>query len=157
MTYHVDRILRDTANGYSVSLPDTTPSGRVVDIQTGMRRRAHIMHAESADQSELYFEVTSYPGVLDHAELAREQRAFLTDQAQHVRMTPLVRDRVGPLDGDTFEFAGHLQGRSKERRFVFVDGPVVRPHRTYRVVFDPTSSLNWRVLDTLCWLDADGA
>jgi hypothetical protein len=64
-------------------------------------------------------------------------------------VTPLVQDVVGPFHGTTFEFEGQLQGRFKRRRFVFVDGP----RRMYRMVFDPTSAANWRVLDSLQWLD----
>ena len=143
----------DSGNGYVLTLPRQTPRGQPVDVQRGVRRGAHVMHAESPDQHELYVEVTSYPGTLDHAELVRSQHAFLTEQSSQGRIGTVGRGRVEPYDATTFDFEGPLQGRWKVRRFLFVDGA----HRTYRIVFDPTSALNGRVLDTLRWIGADAS
>ena len=140
-----DLAIDDRERGYSVTIPSTTPAGRAVSIQTGTQRGAHVMHAESDDQHELYFEVTTYPERRDHADLAAEQLAFLRDRSPDRRTTAPAPQRVGRFDGTTFDFAGTLQGRFKERRFLFVDAN----GRTYRVVFDPTSAVNECVLDRL--------
>jgi hypothetical protein len=135
----------DLEHGYSVAIPSAAPSGNAVTMQTGVRRGAHIRHAETADQHEIYFEVTAYPARLDHTELVAEQTAFLHRNSPDGAVGSAVEGRVGRFDGTTFDYAGMLQGRFKQRRFLFVDAGA----RTYRVVFDPTSAHNARVLDSL--------
>jgi hypothetical protein len=135
----------DTEHGYSVSIPAATPRGQAVSIQTGERGGVHLMHAESPDLSELYFEVAAYPDVRDHAVLADGQRRFLTDQSADVEVTGTDKRVIGRFAGTGFDVRGTLQGRWKERRFLFVDGP----SRTYRIVHDPRSPLNERVFASL--------
>ena len=145
-----DLAIDDRDHGYSVTFPKLTPSGQAVSVQTGVRRGAHVMHAETHDQHELYFEVTTYPSRRNHAELVADQLAFLRDRAPDGRTTPPAAGRVGRFNGTTFDFAGTLQGRFKERRFLFVDVD----GRTYRVVFDPTSGLNASMLDRLVFSES---
>ena len=135
----------DDRYGYVVWIPETTPRGQAVTIQSGERNGAHIMHAESPDQSELYFEITAYERILDQGELARGQQDFLRANSGDGNVTPISAGVVAGFAGTTFDFAGSLAGRWKERRFLFVDGE----HRTFRVVHDPTSALNLRVLESL--------
>jgi hypothetical protein len=131
--------------GYSLWLPESTPSGQPVSVETRVRDGVHVMHAASPDQSELYFEVCSYTGRLDHPKLAAEQREFLRIQSHDGRTTAVAEAAVGELSGTTFDFRGTLQGRWKERRFFYVDGN----SRTYRIVHDPTSDLNARIFRSL--------
>ena len=135
----------DNQHGYSISIPEQTPHGQTVTIESGDHERTHIMHAESSDQSELYFEVATYSKVLDHHELASEQQAYLREEASNGHLSAIQPGIVGHFTGTTFDFQGLLQGRWKVRRFLFVD----TPQRTYRIVFDPTSPLNEQILDTL--------
>jgi hypothetical protein len=114
-------LIDDPEHGYSVAIPSTAPSGRAVSIQTGVRRGVHVRHAETEDQHEIYFEVTTHPARRDHAELAAEQLAFLRDHSPDGDATALTAARIGRFDGTTFDFAGPLQGRFKRRRFLFVD------------------------------------
>lgn len=58
--------------GYSVPIPVTTPGGQQVTVQRGERNGCHIMHAETPDQSEFYFEVFAYDSQMDHAIVAEE-------------------------------------------------------------------------------------
>jgi hypothetical protein len=51
----------------------------------------------------------------------------------------------GRLAGTGFDVRGTLQGRWKERRFLFIDGPTC----TYRIVHDPRSASNERVLASM--------
>ncbi len=135
----------DDQHGYSVSIPEQTPQGQTGTIESGDHERAHIMHAESPEQSELYFEVATYSEVIDHHELASGQQAFLREATSNGRLSAIQPGIVGNYAGTTFDFQGLLQGRWKVRRFLFADGP----HHTYRIVYDPTSPLNEQVLDTL--------
>ncbi len=138
---------------YAVSIPVTTPQGQAVTIQSGERSGVHIMHAESPDQSELYFEVTAYPGILTHNTLVKEQQDFLREHSGDGNLTEITRETLANHEGTTFDFRGTLQGRWKERRFLFLDGP----HRTYRVVYDPTSPLNVLSLRSLAFFGSTGA
>jgi hypothetical protein len=144
-------ILND-AFEYAVWIPDTTPSGQRVAVRSGERSGAHIMHAESPDLSELYFEVTAYAGIRDHDDLARGQQAFLEQASADGTLSPISYGTVGKFFGVTFDFAGTLQGRWKERRFLFLDGR----NRTYRIVHDPSSALNVRSLESLDFDNAGG-
>lgn len=131
--------------GYAVWIPAQTPDGREVTIQSGERHGSHIMHAETADQSTLYFEITAYADRQDHRALAQGQRDFLKSNATDVTLTTVSLGRVGNFTGNIFDFSGSLRGNWKDRRFLFVDAD----NRTYRVVHDPTSLLNERVLNSL--------
>lgn len=131
----------DQTRGYSVSIPGTTPTGQVVTLETREENGLHIRHAESPDQSELYFEVAAYPEILDHEPLIARQQRFLREASPEGEITAAGRGALAGYPGTTFEFRGLLQGRWKERCFFFVDGP----GRTYRIVYDPTSTANQRV------------
>ena len=131
--------------GYSVWIPESTPNNAKVTIETRENAGIHIMHAESPDQLELYFEVTAYPSMVDHDTLAGQQQEFLREHSNDGTITEVVEGRVGNYSGTTFDFRGTLQGKWKERRFFFVD--ILQ--RTFRVVHDPTSPLNLEVLVSL--------
>ena len=130
---------------YAVALPETTPTGQTVTVQQGKRGNAHILHAESPDQSELYFEVTTHASRTDHKELVATQQQFLRGNAPDAELTPTTTTTIGTRTATTFDFKGTLQGRLKARRFLFVDGA----RYTYRVVYDYTSPLNETVLKSL--------
>ena len=131
--------------GYSVWIPESTPNNQNIMIETRENAGIHILHAESPDQSELYFEVTVYPSSVDHDTLARQQQEFLREHSNDGTITEIVNGTMGKHSGTTFDFRGTLQGKWKERRFFFVNGS----QKTFRVVHDPTSPLNLEVLITL--------
>jgi hypothetical protein len=130
---------------YDVWIPKATPTGQSVTVKSGERAGRHLMHAETPDQSEFYFEVLAYEGHLDHAALAADQKRFLADHSPDGHTSDPRRESMHHLEGTTFEFRGTLQDRWKERKFLFVDGP----NRTYRVVHDPRSDLNVQALRSL--------
>ena len=135
----------DDVHGYTVVIPDRTPHGQTVIVQRGDRGGVHVLHAESPDQSELYFEVTTYGERSEHRPLIVAQQEFLRANARDVALTPTTATTIAGRPGKTFDFEGLLQGRSKHRRFVFVDGS----KRTYRIVYDHTSPLNSIVVEML--------
>ena len=131
--------------GYAVWIPESTPNHQKVTIETRENAGILIMHAESPDQSELYFEVTTYPSITDHHTLAGQQQEFLREHSKDGTMTDIIQETMANYSGTTFDFRGTLQGKWKERRFFFVNGS----QRTFRVVHDPTSTLNLEVLTSL--------
>lgn len=130
--------------GYAVWIPESTPGYKKATIERWERAGVHLMHAESPDQSELYFEVTAYPSIIDHETLARQQQEFFRENSSDGTMTEIIQGTVGSHSGTTFDFRGTLQGKWKERRFLFVNSP----KRTYRIVHDPTSTLNHEVMNS---------
>lgn len=140
--------VRAPDHGYEVWIPESTPNGQSVTVETRENAGVHIMHAESPDQSELYFEVTAYPSMREQYQLAGEQQEFLREHSADGSLTDITQGTVGNFSGTTFDFRGTLQGKWKERRFLFVDSAT----RTFRVVHDPTSTLNLEVLKSLAFL-----
>lgn len=138
--------------GYAAWIPAATPGGQAVAVEKREQSGLHILHAETPDQSEFYFEITAYPDFREHLALARQQQDFLRQQSPEGTLGEIRQAALGDLPATTFDFRGRLQGRWKERRFLFVDGAA----RTYRVVHDPTSSLNVQALERL-ELDSPGA
>lgn len=135
--------------GYEVPIPTVTPSGQQVTVQRSERGGRHLMHAETEDQSEFYFEVCAYDRVLAHGPLAEEQRRFISEHALSRHPGECTPATFGHLQGTTFAFEGELQGKLKKRVFLFVEGP----NRTYRLVHDPRSSLNPAALAAFHFLD----
>jgi len=131
--------------GYAVWIPESTPNDQKVTIERRENAGMHIMHAESPDQSELYFEVTAYPSIVEHKLLVEQQQEFLRANSNDGSMTEIIQGVVGNHAGTTFDFRGTLQGKWKERRFLFANSS----NRTFRIVHDPTSSANLEVLKSL--------
>lgn len=130
---------------WSVPLPETTPNGQPVTITRDARADSTLMHAESPDQSELYFEVVCYTAERDHGAAVTDQQTFLAQHAKDHRIGAAASTSLNGRRATTFDFEGQLQGRWKVRRFLFVDAGGV----THRIVFDPTSTLNHDVLAAL--------
>jgi len=70
--------ITDLEHNYSLRIPNTTPRGQPVDILKDQREGAHRVHAQSPDDSELYFEIVSAPGLINHEEAVAQQKAFPT-------------------------------------------------------------------------------
>jgi hypothetical protein len=130
---------------WSVALPQITPSGRPVTIRRDTRTDSTLMHAESPDQSELYFEVLCYTTLRDHSAAIAAQQSILAEHAQDHRIGAVASTTVNGRAATTFDFEGWLQGRRKVRRFLFIDAGGC----THRIVFDPTSTLNHDILAAL--------
>jgi hypothetical protein len=146
-------VVADPEHGFSIRIPLRTPSDQSVTIDRAEREGVGRLHAHTQDGSDLYFEVVAYPGLIDHREAAIEQRRYLSEQDPTWRLTRVRAIKIGRLVGSGFAFTGTLGGQPRVRRFVFVDSA----DRTYRIVYDPTSSLNRTVLRTLILGEADGS
>src|SRR5262245_4486752 len=98
---------------WHVALPDVTPNGQPVAVMRDVRTDGALMHAESPDQSELYFEITSYADQRDHDAAIASQHAFLAKHAKDHRIGAASPTTVKGLTASTFDFEGWLQGRWK--------------------------------------------
>jgi hypothetical protein len=136
--------IEQVAYGYAVEIPDGAASGAPVRIRSGERDGVHVLHAESPDRSEIYFELTVYPDLRSHEVLADSQCRYLRQHANDASTTAPETIRIGNRAALAFEFRGTLDGQWKVRRFLFMDDV-----RTYRVVYDPRSSRNEEILTSL--------
>ena len=59
-------LISDPEHNYSLQIPSVTPSGQAVEVDKDERAGMRRVHAHSPDLSELYFEIVSYPGLIDH-------------------------------------------------------------------------------------------
>ncbi|HTE52352.1 MAG TPA: hypothetical protein VK698_15980 [Kofleriaceae bacterium] len=138
-------MIEDLGHGWSVRIPATTTAGAPVEVERGERDGGRRVHARSADESEVYVEILTYPGLVDHRAAAAGQRTFLEEQSPGGRLSETAATTFRGRDATAFDFVGILGGRRKARRFVFVDSA----SRTCRVVTDPSSPANAGILDSL--------
>jgi len=136
--------IEQAAYGYAVEIPDAAASGAPVRIRSGERDGVHVLHAESPDRSEIYFELTVYPELRAHEALAASQSHYLHQHASDASITAPEAIRIGDRAALAFDFRGTLDGQWKVRRFLFMDDV-----RTYRVVYDPRSPRNEEILTSL--------
>jgi len=138
-------VITDSEHNYSLRIPTTTPSGQPVEILKDQRTAAHRIHAQSPDASELYFEIVSAPGLINHEEAVAQQKAFLSSQSSDAAITATKQSVVRSFGATEFDFEGTLEGRWKVRHFIFLDSAI----RTYRIIYDPRSEVNEQILDSL--------
>jgi hypothetical protein len=137
--------ITDAEHDFSIHVPDSTAAGAPIEVVRGEREGIRRVHAYSPDLCEVYFEVVSYPGHVDHERAIAEQKSFLARASSDGVTTPASRTLIQALAATAFRFEGNLQHMYKVRRFVFVDSRF----RTYRVVYDPRSEVNERILESL--------
>ena len=138
-------VLTDWEHNFSLRIPTTTPSGQGVEILKDQREGAHRVHAQSPDAAELYFEIVSAPGLMNHEQAVAEQKAYLTYQSSDAAITATKQSVVRSFRATEFGFEGTLGGQWKIRRFIFLDSAL----RTYRIIYDPRSTVNEQILDSL--------
>jgi len=138
-------VITDTEHNYSLRIPTTTPSGQPIEIVKDQRTGAHRIHAQSPDAAELYFEIVSASGLINHEEAVAQQKAFLSSQSFDAAITATKQSVVRSFAASEFGFEGTLGGRWKVRRFIFLDSAL----RTYRIIYDPRSTVNEQILDSL--------
>ena len=143
MTEHLHPI--DTHHGYDLHLPRQAPSGALVELINITTKGNQRVHGFTADEREIYFEVRSYAGHLDHAQAIAEQQQFLREHSPEGDIGPTEATQVLGIPAQEFRFDGLLHGRHKVRRFIFFDTPA----RTFRLVYDPRSPVNEEILASL--------
>jgi hypothetical protein len=137
--------ITDSEFRFSFRVPEVTPKGQPVQILRDERDGVHRVHALSPDESELYLEVVSSPGLMNHEDVVGQQQRFLAEHSPDGSFTHASGTIVKSHPATEFSFQGTLGGRWKVCRFVFIDSDV----RTFRIIYDPTSNLNAEVLDSL--------
>ena len=126
--------------------PNPTPLGNVVTIneQSGPSRfRAHFV---SSGSDEVYFEVGSYVGLT----VTQAIDDFLTDISGRFENL-----EVGEMERITFKnFSAHrfsIRWPGKERVILFIE----KEDALYRIIHDPASPINGKMLDSLEFREGD--
>ena len=135
----------DAEHNYSMRYPSVSPSGDNVEVLKDQKDGMHRIHVHSPDASAVYFEVVSFPTFVDHDKAAAGQQSFLSQNAENATISEMSEAVIHSYPAKEFRFEGTLQGRHKVRRFIFVDSPL----RTYRLIYDPRSEVNERILDSI--------
>lgn len=101
------------------------------------------VHLSSADHSELYVEVVRFDDLTPQDEY-RLHRPHLEQRFGAGSISPLTETRLGNWPAFAYSFGWAEPERAMERSVLLVE---VRGE-TYRIIFDPRSQLNTRVLAT---------
>jgi len=127
--------------GLELCYPDPTPSGRPVDRDDEPFRRHRRVHLSSTDRCELYVEVVRFDDLSPQDEY-REHRAYLEERLGAGSVTELTETGVGGQTAPAYAFRWDEEGGSMERSVLLLTAAGV----TYRVIFDPRSELNRRIV-----------
>lgn len=88
---------------YRVWVPIETPDGQTVTVQAGERGGTRLMHAESTDQSEYYFEILAYETQKSHDSLIAEQKQFLQKHSEDGTTSAATTETLHHLKGTSFD------------------------------------------------------
>ena len=126
---------------WQFQVPEITGRAQSTEITRDTHKGMVKVHAHTPDLFELYFEVVSYPGKLDHQPLIEKQKPFIEQAFTNVSFSEINSSTLKGLPTTEFTF----ESEEKSRRFIYIEDA----SRSYRVIFNPLSDLNRDVLDSL--------
>jgi hypothetical protein len=118
--------------------PDPTPEGRAVTVSEGGYTEGLRMHFASA-QRELYVEVVRF-SPMAHEDEYRRHRAYLEGRFGERAVTKLAEATLAGRPAHTYAFSW-----PEGRRVALLLSTAAW---TYRVIYNPDSELNARVIET---------
>jgi hypothetical protein len=128
--------------------PDPTPHGRtVVRDEQSFRGYARV-HLSSPDRRELYLEVVRFHDLASQDEY-RQHKPYLEQQFGADSVSSLTETVLRDWPASAYRFRWTEEGRSVERSVLLLQVA----GETYRLIFDPRSELNARVIATLSRVD----
>jgi hypothetical protein len=137
---------RLTKPGFLVefSYPDPTPDGQAVIRDEQSFREYARVHLSSPDRRELYLEVVRFHDLAPEDEY-RQHKPYLELRFGADAISSLTATRVREWPAAAYSFGWTEQGQPVERSVLLVEVE----GETYRIIFDPRSELNARVIATL--------
>jgi hypothetical protein len=124
--------------------PDPVADGRPVARDERPFSGYSRVHLSSPDRSELYFEVVRFDDLTPQDEY-RLHRPHLEQRFGADSISPLTEARLGDWPAFAYSFGWVEAERAMKRSVLLVE---VRGE-SYRIIFDPRSELNTRVIATL--------
>jgi hypothetical protein len=122
------------------SYPEVTPTGQRVERRDD-EARVHLM---TSDRRELYFEVARFSNLTPQDEY-EQHRPYLEQRFGDRSVSALSETTLAQGRAWRYDFGGPEGEGRLERSALLVE---VAPD-TYRIIYDPRSELNQRVLDTV--------
>jgi hypothetical protein len=128
-------------SGWQFQIPEVTAQAQTTEITRETHKGMIRVHAHTPDLYELYFEVVSYPGKLDHRALIEKHKPFFEMKFTIVSFSEVNTGPFKKLQTTEFTF----ESGEKTRRIIYIEDA----NRSYRVIFNPLSNLNLDVLNSL--------
>jgi hypothetical protein len=126
------------------SYPDPTPDGQTVVRDEQSFRGYKRVHLSSPDRREFYLEVVRFHDLVPQDEY-RQHKLYLEQRFGADSISSLTDTRLRDWPASAYSFGWTEEGRSVERSVLLVQVA----GETYRIIFDPRSELNARVIATL--------
>ena len=123
--------------------PSTSPNGESVERVETQREGLVLVHIISPSSREVYFEVSKYEAISAQEEYQRHKE-FLPGQFHPLAITDLKEVVCDSLPAFEYTF----EWRQGRRTVILVE----RKNTTYRILFNPRSTVNLQILSTLKWL-----
>ncbi len=133
--------IREDGHDWVFKIPTITSTDQTTEVTRDSHRDMQRVHAHTVDLYELYFEIVSHASLLDHAALIEKQKPFISEKFSNVTFSEVETCQFKGLPSTAFTFTSD----EKTRRFMFIDSQ----NRSYRVILNPLSPLNFDVLESL--------
>ena len=130
------------------SYPAVTPRGQTVERDETPFREYGRVHLSSPDKEELYVEVVRFGGLAPQEEY-RAHRPYLEQRFGADAITALTETNLCGRPAWAYSFAWDEADRPRERAVLLVQVG----HDTYRIIYDPRSSVNEQVIATVTITD----
>ena len=131
-----------------VSYPEVTPQGQAVERNEESFRGYARVHLSSTDRQELYLELVRFHDLAPQEEYL-QHRPYLEKRFGADSITALTERRLGEWRAWAYAFRWDEEGLSVERSVLLLQVA----GDTYRIIYDPRSGLNARVIATLATTD----
>jgi hypothetical protein len=125
------------------SYPDPTPDGQAVNRDEKSFRGYERVHLSSRDRRELYLEVVRFHDLTPEDEYLRHKH-YLAQRFGADSINSLTGASLQDWPAYRYRFGWTEEGRPVERSVLLL----VVAGETYRIIFDPRSELNARVIAT---------
>ena len=132
----------DSSFALGFQYPRTTPQGHTVEKAESQGDEWVRVHFTSKDSRELYFEITKYFDLRAQVEYQRH-RAFLQESLEQFSIS--VLKEIHWMSQSAYEYS--FKWEQGARVVILLESD----HTTYRILYDPYSPLNARILSTLQW------
>ena len=126
------------------SYPDPTPDGQAVIRDEQSFRDYARVHLSSRDRRELYLEIVRFHDLTPQDEY-RRHKLYLEQRFGVGSIGPLTDTSFRDWSACTYGFGWTAEGESVERSALLIQVA----GETYRIIFDPRSELNARVIATI--------
>ena len=133
----------DSRFAWRFQYPNVTPQGHLVEKAESQAQDMARIHFTSKDSREVYFEITHYYDLSAKMEYQRHKQN-LEKRPEEFVVTGLKEIRW--MSQRAYEYSIDWSQATRVVRLIEIG------NATYRILYDPQSALNLRILSTLQWM-----